>query len=144
MKKFLSLLLAVMMVLSTVSFALPSVVTVADGTIESDVDDTYVAAPEETADLAAEDVWYDADMGIKLFVIDLDGDTKYTTAALSQLSARIDGSNDNVASNGLYLSAIGRVNPDYASYADTFKYSFKDGGTYTEFLAAMGLSDAEG
>ena len=131
MKKFLSLLLAVMMVLSTVSFALPSAVTAVDDTIENDVVDTYVAAPEETADLADEDIWYDADMGIKLFVIDLDGDTKYTTAALSQLSARIDGSNDNVASNGLYLSAIGRVNPDYASYADTFKYSFKDGGTPT-------------
>ena len=132
MKKFLSLLLAVMMIFSTVSFAAPTAVITPDSASESvaPVAEESVV-PQDTADLAADDIWYDADMGIKLFVIDLDGDTKYTTAALSQLSARIDGTNDNVASNGLYLSAIGRVNPDYASYADTFKYSFKDGGTPT-------------
>ena len=125
MKKFLSVLLAVMMVLSSVSFAAPTAVKTADFEQSS-----YVSV-DDTAEFAAEDVWYDAQMGVKLFVIDLDGDTKYTTAALSQLTARIDGTNDNSASNGLYLSAIGRVNPDYASYADTFKYSFKDGGTPT-------------
>lgn len=73
--------------------------------------------------------WIDAELGNKLFVIDLDGDTKYQTAALENLNNRIDGTNDNVASNGLYIADIGRTNPEYASYEGTFKYSFKDGGT---------------
>lgn len=75
--------------------------------------------------------WIDAELGNKLFVIDLDNDTKYQTAALANLNNRIDGSNDDVASNGLYLADIGRTNPEYASYEGTFKYSFKDGLTPT-------------
>jgi hypothetical protein len=52
MKKFLSILLAVMMVLSTVSFAAPSLAGNADTAVEVSVDDLY--APEEDATLAAE------------------------------------------------------------------------------------------
>lgn len=75
--------------------------------------------------------WIDNNYGEKLFVIDLDGDTKYQTAALANLCNRIDGANDNVESNGLYLSAIGRTNPEYASYEGTFKYAFKDDNKVT-------------
>ena len=35
--------------------------------------------------------WVDAELGNKLFVIDLDGDTKYQTAALANLNNRISG-----------------------------------------------------
>ena len=52
MKKFLSILLAVMMVLSTVSFAAPSLAGSADSAVEVTVDELY--APEEEATLAAD------------------------------------------------------------------------------------------
>lgn len=51
MRKFLSILLAVMMVLSTVSFAAPSAFKAIDAVIETPVADSAV---EDTADLAAE------------------------------------------------------------------------------------------
>ena len=129
MRKFLSVLLCIMMVLPTVSFALPGAVTSFDS-----VEEFVKAAYADSAASLTEDVWTDPDKGIKLFVIDLDGDTGYVTNAskLSQLNNRIDGTNDNRDSNGMLVSELGRINPDVdETEASTFKISFKDGGTPT-------------
>lgn len=102
----------------------------ADDRIYIDNITVYYQGPDFEA--PADPEWTDETLGDKLFVIDLDGDENYKTADLSKLSKRIDGTSDNSDSNGLYAEVIGRVNPSYAtSYANTFKYAFKDGGTPT-------------
>ncbi|MBO4950325.1 MAG: hypothetical protein J6E38_04830 [Clostridia bacterium] len=75
--------------------------------------------------------WTDAEMGTRIFFIDLDGDTNYLTADLSKLKERIDGTNDNNSAKGLYVEEIGRFNPSISGYESVMKYSFKDGGTPT-------------
>jgi len=78
--------------------------------------------------------WYDEEMGTRIFFIDLDGDNGHITNAslLSRLNGRLDGVNDQSASNGMYIEQIGRFNPIFEGmYDSVMKYSFKDGGTPT-------------
>ncbi|MBO4950223.1 MAG: hypothetical protein J6E38_04300, partial [Clostridia bacterium] len=84
MKKFLSILLAVMMVLSTVSFAAPSLAGVADSAVEAPV----VEVPaEETADLAA-DISEDVDSyGTKILEINFDDLTSLSEAKVKVADA---------------------------------------------------------
>ena len=94
MRKFLSVLLALMMIVSTVSFAASSVVTTSDSATDAPVVMTEQETTDSVAELAA-DEWEHMEYGNKLFVIDLDGDTKYQSAELSKFSGSIDGNNDS-------------------------------------------------
>ena len=87
MKKFLSVLLAVMMVLSCISYAVPSVVGNYDAVAEPEVVDTFVAAPEDTAVLAADDTWYDIEKGTLLFNMDFETDNSGSAVSASAYDA---------------------------------------------------------
>lgn len=90
------------------------------------IDNITVYYQDPDFEAPADPEWTDETLGTKLFVIDLDGDTNYTTADLSKLNNRV------TLSGAPYVEEIGRLNPDYAaSYSNKFKYSFKDGGTPT-------------
>lgn len=69
MKRLLSVLLALMMVVSTVSFAAPSAVTVADVATDAAVYETAQKTAEEVAELAA-----DSEYGTLVFNIDFEKD----------------------------------------------------------------------
>ena len=94
MKKFLSVLLAVMMVLSTVSFAAPSAVATMDSDVELPVVDETVA--EDTADLAADgEISEDVDSyGEMIFELNFD-------------------SLDSITSNEIKFRNIGWINPEF-------------------------------
>ena len=72
MKKFLSIMLAVMMVLSTVSFAAPSAVGTMDAATEAPVVVVPEVPAEETADLAAE--VNKASYGTLIYKVDFEND----------------------------------------------------------------------
>ena len=74
MKKFLSILLAVMMVLSTVSLAAPSLADVNDTVVEAAVDSLFEA--DEAADLAATTTIEEDTYGVLLWNLDFE-DTTY-------------------------------------------------------------------
>ena len=68
MRKFLSVLLAVMMVVSTVSFALPSAVTTADSATNAVAENaTDMTTKEEMAELSAE-----SDYGTLVYSVDFE------------------------------------------------------------------------
>ena len=104
MKKFLSVLLAVMMVLSTVSFAAPALAGTADTAVETPV----VEAPAEDADLAAI-ITDNTDHGELVFELNFDnlanGTTVANNAKLNTLGATLSS---NIAkANDLYLVLSG-------------------------------------
>ena len=121
MKRFLSILLAVMMVLSTVSFAIPTAVTIADGApITMPVEEVIV--PEEVAELSADDTWYDIEKGTLLFNMDFETDNSGNAVAASAYDAISLGSYS--AGAGELVSGLGRLNPDVAGNYDMgFRYT---------------------
>ena len=136
MKKFLSLVLAVMMVLSTVSFALPSVVGVADSVYEPEVADTYVAAPEETAVLSA-DTWYDLEKGTLLYNMDFETDNSgnaVTTDSIAKVT-RADGG--FYADQAAPASGLGRLNHDVTA-SSAYTIGFRYVSNSNKSLAAEG------
>jgi len=104
MRKFLSVLLAVMMILSTVSFAAPSLAGVADSAVETPV----VEVPAEDADLAAI-ITDNTDHGELVFELNFDnlanGTSVANNAKLNTLGATLSS---NIAkANDLYLVLSG-------------------------------------
>ena len=95
MRKFLSVFLAVMMVVSTVSFAAPSTVTVADSATNAVVETTEETT--EVAELAA-----DSEYGTLVFNIDFEKDgisfAKNTAVAVSTIT---DDYNADICPSGI-------------------------------------------
>ncbi len=111
MRKNLSVLLALMMVLSTVSFALPSAITVYDAVNEF-ISEAY---SEENAELSG-DEWSNTEKGYKLFVIDFETKNDGTALVSSDYSAITNSRVDATATTktgGVAVSAVGRTNPNY-------------------------------
>ena len=131
MKKFLSVLLAVVMVLSTVSVAIPTAVTVADSTDVSAPAEEYVSVPEEQAVLAADDTWYDIEKGTLLFNMDFETDNSGSAVSASAYDAISLGSYS--AGAGELVSGLGRLNPDVAGNYDMgFRYTQSGSATVAE------------
>lgn len=134
MRKFLSVLLAVMMVVSTVSFAVPSAVTVADYATNAVVEyTTEEATTEEMAALSAE-----SDYGTLVFNIDFEKDgisfTKNKSVAVNTIT---DNYNSEICPSGivfypnsmdedpqLVTDANGNTYLNYTNTAATAGYRF--------------------
>ncbi|MBO4950326.1 MAG: hypothetical protein J6E38_04835 [Clostridia bacterium] len=117
MRKFLSVLLALMMVVSTVSFAAPAVVTVADSATDANVvyETTEVTTENETAELSAE-----SDYGTLVYSVDFER-SDFNVAKFSEAYAML-------ASNPI----AAYLNPDF---------NFSNVTTYTN-AAGDGFSNA--
>ena len=106
MRKFLSVLLAVMMVVSTVSFALPSAVTTADSATNAVAENaTDMTTKEETAELSAE-----SDYGTLVYSVDFER-SDFNVAKFSEAYAFL-------ASNPI----AAYLNPDF-NYSNVTTYT---------------------
>ena len=123
MRKFLSVLLAVMMVVSTVSFALPSAVTTADSATNAVAENaTEMTTEIQEANLFADDTWYDKTKGTLLFNMDFDEDNSGNAVAASAYDGLSLGSYS--AGAGELVSGLGRLNPDVTGNYDMgFRYT---------------------
>ena len=122
MRKFLSVLLALMMVVSTVSFAAPAVVTVADSATDANVAYEATETTTEVLELFADDTWYDKTKGTLLFNMDFDEDNSGNAVAASAYDGISLGSYS--AGAGELVSELGRLNPDVAGNYDVgFRYT---------------------
>ena len=130
MRKFLSVLLAVMMVVSTVSFAAPSAVDTAEPATNAVVEETTEETTEiEEANLLADDTWYDLNLGEKLFEIDFSTKGNGSALTASDIASITNGRLDGNANAGVAVADIAKVNPNYSEYG--FRVGIKDGGTVT-------------
>ena len=92
MKKFLSVLLAVIMVFSTVSFAIPSAVSTLDSAVEGFVPMEEAREEKETAVLSADASWYDLEKGTLLFNMDFETDNSgnaVTTDSIAKVTRAV-------------------------------------------------------
>ena len=136
MKKFLSILLAVMMVLSTVSFAAPSLAGTYDAAVEMPVVEE-VPAVEETADLAA-DLSDDVNTyGELIFELNFDNLTSISSQSIMFTDA---GYINPEAEQYDYLSAQGNI--EFNAYPT---YGIKEraaGDKYLEIAGGTGYAVA--
>ena len=120
MKRIFCVLLSVMMILSAASFALPSAVTLQDS-VKEFVSKAYA----EDASLLSEDKWWDAEKGIKLFVVDFETKNDGTAITASDYSSIGNGKLSSGDSYGVSISSIGRINPELAeSVTSDYRMSF--------------------
>jgi len=98
MKKYLAMLLAVMMVMSTVSFAAPSMVVTVDDASEAAVVEETAQTDEDKASLEADSQWTHEIYGDLLYDMNFESGADYV--------------------RGSKISSYGKVNPNYDGSAD--------------------------
>lgn len=120
MKKFLSVLLSCLMVLSTVSFAAPNAVSTFDTASFGDFEilENQEMDHADLASVSASDyTWIDDEKGTKLFVMDFE--KSVSSSAYDSLGARLDYS----PNAGELVSDLGFVNPDLTSKLSNLRFS---------------------
>ena len=132
MKKIFCILFSALMVLSTVSFAVPTPVTLQD-TVDNFVEEAY-----SDAEVLQEDSeWKHEQYGDLVFSLDFDKNNSGNTVTLGDVSI-LKGTD---SANKVALSSIGKINPAYANGSSTWSlYCY----TISENAASLGSDELHG